>query len=156
MSFSFVLSYFNLYSLIAFHLSLRLMDIEANRFAGEIGHVIAVEQFSIVLPRVTLWQEEGFGAVAIVIDAGKEELGIHAVRALRGKDKPVGVRTPVVKAFHIVAVHLVQKACFSRLQVHQPEISIALEDREVAAITQGEHEPTTIVAGTSLRGASSY
>lgn len=59
--------------------ALGLMSIKFHFHFREIRDIIGVHHLTIEFPWVALWQEEWFCDIALLIDGGKEKLGIHAI-----------------------------------------------------------------------------
>lgn len=105
----------------------------------------------VELTWVALRQQEGLPYSALVVDAGQEELGEHAILALAGEDKPVTVAAPVVVAFSVGTVDFLERTRLPGLHIHQPQVGIGLADREVTAAGDAIHQPAAIVGRTDKR-----
>ena len=123
----------------------QLPVIELDGTGREVGHVVGVNQPVVVFPRVFLRQEEGLADVAVLVHAGQVETGIKAVAPAAAEDEPARVAAPVVEALRIVAVHFMKLAPCAVFQVEQAEVGLAVPDREVAVVGQGEHQVAAVV-----------
>ena len=103
----------------------------------------------IIFPRIALRKKERFGCLTLIINTRNVETGIVSVSSLTGEDKPMRVAAPVMIAFAHLTVHRCQRISLPGLQVHHPQISIWLHDREIASAALCIHQPFSIIRRTS-------
>ena len=126
----------------------QLPVIELDGTGCEVGHVVGVNQSVVVFPRIFLRQKEGLADIAVLVHAGQVKTSVETIAPATAEDKPARVAAPVVKTLRIVAVHFMELAPCAVFQVEQAEVGLAVPDREVAVVGQGEHQVAAVIRRT--------
>ena len=94
----------------------QLMHAITNLSLDEFRDVVRLHQ-TVVIARVLLRKEKGFGHVALIIHMSEEGTRIQSIKTAAAEDKPMAVAAPGVITFHVVAVGSRERIEISRLQM---------------------------------------
>ena len=116
-----------------------------HRAGGEVGCVEGIHRLGVVFLGVSLWQQEWFGGVAVVVDGGEIHFGVEAVAPSAGEEEPVAVGCPAVQALRLLAVGLFQGMGLPGRQIIEPQVALGMPDGEIAVVGLCVHDVFPVV-----------